>query len=375
MKRTYTPILVLAVITALVAGCSSASKDKQTQLADLKNQQAALAKQIAELQAEIAKESGDSSATVRAKEVAVAALAPRSFDHYIKTQGSVESEENISVSARSMGNITRVLVREGEMVSKGQTLAQIDNSLIVAGIEEMKAQLELAVAVYERQKNLWDQKIGTEVAFLQAKTTKESLEKRLASLEEQNEMSKIKSPVNGVVDELNVKVGQNIAPGMPAARVVNNANLKLVARVSEVYAQQVKPGDRVLVIFPDLNKTVEARLSFVGRNIDQLSRTFGIEATLPSSQDLRPNMTAVVKVIYANEPAAIVVPVNIVQTINDEKVVYIAEKQGNQTVARKRVVTIEGVFDNLAQVKGLSAGDQLITVGYQGLTDGDFVKI
>lgn len=374
-SKLYTPVLSVLALAVILAGCSSASKDKQTQLAELKAQQADIVKQIATLQAEIAKEGGDSATTVKAKDVAVAELAPRKFDHYVKTQGSVESEENISVSAKSMGVITRVTVREGEMVTKGQTLAQIDNSLIVAGIEEVKAQLQLAATVFERQKNLWEQKIGSEVQFLQAKTAKESLEKRLASMEEQNEMAKIKAPFSGVVDELNVKVGQNIAPGMPAARIVNNADLKITAHVSEIYVTQLKQGNRVIVTFPDINKAVEAKLTFVARNIDALSRTFAIEAALPSSPDLRPNMTAVIKIVYNTQPSAIVVPINMVQTINGERVVYVAETNGKQTVARKRVVTVEGVFDNQAQVQGLSAGDKLITVGYQGLTDGDFVKI
>lgn len=374
-SNVYIPVLGAIVLAGFLASCSSASKDKQTQMAELKTQQANIAKQIIDLQAEIAKEGPDSTVAVKAKEITVTELSPQKFDHYVKTQGSVESEQNIQVSAKSMGVITSVSVREGEMVTKGQTLAQIDNTLILRGIEEMKSQLELTNTVYERQKNLWAQKIGTEVQFLQAKTAKESLEKRLASMQEQNEMSRIKAPVNGVVDALDVKVGQNISPGMPAARVVNNSELKLVSNVSEVYANQLKQGNKVLVTFPDINRSVEARLSFVARNIDALSRTFVVEASLPSSQDLRPNMTAVVKIVYDTEPAAIVVPINMVQTVNGEKIVYVAEAKGKQTIARKKVVTVEGVFDNQAQVKGLAAGDKLITVGFQGLTDGDFVKI
>src|SRR5688572_14984899 len=122
-----------------------------------------------------------------------------------------------------MGVITHVLVREGEMVKAGQTLAQIDNSIILRGIDELKSQLELSTTMYDRQKNLWEQKIGTEVQYLQAKNGKESLEKKLASLQEQNDQTRIKAPVSGVVDAVNVKVGMNIAPGVPAARVVNNS--------------------------------------------------------------------------------------------------------------------------------------------------------
>jgi membrane fusion protein (multidrug efflux system) len=127
---------------------------------------------------------------VKSKEIAVVELTTRKFDHYVQTQGAVESENDILVSAKSMGVITQVYVNEGDQVSKGQTLAQIDNSIMVRSIESMKSQLELATSVYDRQKNLWDQKIGTEVQFIQAKTTKESLEKQLAGLQEQNENDK-----------------------------------------------------------------------------------------------------------------------------------------------------------------------------------------
>ncbi len=376
MKANFHISIFLALLVAAVwAGCSTAQVDKLSQLEKLKAEQVVISKQIAELEAEIAKED-TTTAVVKGKEVVVTELIPRAFDHYAQTQGAVESEENILVSAKTMGIITNVLVREGEVVNKGQTLAQIDNTLIISGIEEIESQLELTTTIYDRQKNLWDQKIGSEVQYLQAKTTKEVLEKKLASMNEQNEMAKIKSPISGVVDAIAAKVGQNIAPGMPAARVVNNSNLKIVANISEAYVLHLKKGDKIIVMFPDLKKTVEARLAFVARNIDPLSRTFVVEASLPSSLDFRPNMSAVVKVVYRTDLAAIVVPVNVVQTFNNESVVYVAETDGKNTVARRRVVTVAGVFDNLAQINsGISAGEKLITFGYQGLNDGEVIKM
>lgn len=374
--RIYTKVTVALIVVAFAAACSSAPKDKETQLAELKTQQANTAKEIAKLEKEIAaSKPADDPSKIKSKEVIVTDLQAKKFEHYVKTQGAVESEQNILVSAKTMGVVTHVNVREGEEVKAGQTLAQIDNSLIIRGIEEVKSQLDLVNIVYERQKNLWDQKIGTEVQFLQAKSNKEGLERRLASMNEQNEMTKIKSPVTGVVDALDVKAGQNIAPGMPAARVVNNSDLKVTARISEAFANQLRKGDKIEVIFPDINKTITSKLTFVARNIDPLSRTFGIEADIPSSSDLRPNMTGVVRVVFETVPSAIVVPVNVVQTINNEKVVYVAEAKGAQTVARKKVVKVIGIYDNQAQVEGLSAGDKLITTGFQGLTDGDYIKI
>jgi membrane fusion protein, multidrug efflux system len=374
--KLYNRLAVFVTVAAFLAACSAATpdEDKKGRLAELKKEQATLAKEIAALEEQIAKENPNEK-TVRAKEVAVTELKGQSFDHYVQTQGKVESENNISVSAKTMGVVEKVFVKEGQQVSKGQTLAQIDNSVISTSIESMKSQLELANTVYERQKNLWDQKIGTEVQYLQAKTNKESLEKQLASLQQQNEMTRIKSPISGTVDEIMVKVGENIAPGMPAARVVNSNDLKLVAKVSEAYVTDIKKGNKVLISIPELKKEVTGKVSFVGRNIDAMSRTFTVEVDLKSQPDLRPNMTATVKVVFTTAEGALVVPINVIQTVNNQKIVYVAETKGSQTVARKKIVTVDGVYNNSAQVQGLSTGDKVITFGYQGLNDGELIKI
>ena len=375
MKNTYLHYFFAILLVASLASCGeNASKDKKAQLEKLKSDQAKLSKEIQQLEEEIAKENPDAVA-VKAKDVSVKELTPRKFEHYVQTQGTVEAEDNILVSAQAMGVITSVLVTEGQQVSKGQVLAQIDNAVIARNIESMNSQLELANTVFERQKNLWNQKIGTEVQYLQAKTNKESLERQLASLREQNDMMRIKSPINGTVDEITAKIGQNIAPGIPAFRVVNTSKLKLVANVSEAYVTTVKKGSKVVVSIPELNKDIESSVTFVGKNIDVLSRTFVVEVKLPAHTDLRPNMSAVIKVIFHTEPTAIVVPINVIQQLNNTKIVYVAETKGKQMVARKREVTVDGVFDNLAQVKGLNAGDKIITMGYQGLNDGEIIKI
>lgn len=374
MKATIYTRFAVILTAAILAACSAASPDdKKAELAKLKQQQADIAKQVLKLEAEIAKANPD-SAKVRAKEVNITELAPRKFDYFVQTQGSVEAEDNIQVSSKTAGVVLAVYVQEGDAVSKGTVLAQIDNSVILRTIEGMKSQLELANTVYERQKNLWDQKIGTEVQFLQAKTTKENMEKQLASLQEQNGMTRITAPFSGTVDEVTAKVGENIAPGMPAARVVNTSNLKLKASVSEAYVTNIKKGNKVTVTITELGKDISATVSFVGKTIDPLSRTFPVEVKLPSDANLRPNMTGIVRVIFHTEPAAIVVPVNVVQSINNEKVVFVYEASGKEAVARKKVVTVDGVYDNLAQVQGLKAGEKIVSFGYQGLNDGQVIK-
>ncbi len=375
MKNTFylNTVLALVIGTALVS--CDAWKEKKDLLTELKEERAELDDKISELEKQIALENKD-SVKLKSKEVAVLELKPHSFDYYVQTQGSVEAIDNILISAKTMGVLTQVFAREGDVVTKGQTLAQIDNSVIVRSIEELKSSISLANTVYERQKNLWDQKIGTEVQFLQAKNNKESLEKRLATLNEQLDMTRVKSPISGSVDEVAVKIGQAVSPGQPAFRVVSFDRLKMKANVSEAYVSNIQKGNSVKLVFSDINKEMTARITFVGKTINALSRTFPVEVELPSQATyLRPNMSGVLKVIYTNVPDALTVPVNLVQDINGQKVVYIAEADGKKMVARKRVVAVAGVFDSQAHVTGLKAGDKVITVGYQGLNEGELVKI
>ncbi|GHN03051.1 RND transporter [Cytophagales bacterium WSM2-2] len=364
------------LLMATLAACSSQPENKATQLEGLKKEQAELSKKIESLEKEIAKENPDAVKKVKMKDVKTIDLTTRSFDHYVQTQGTVVAVDNIVMSVKAAGLVTNVYTREGENVEQGQVMAQIDNSLIIRSIDEVKSGLTLANTVYERQKNLWDQKIGTEIQFLQAKNSKESLERRLATLQEQNEMTKVKAPISGVIDAVFIKVGENTAPMVPAFRLVNTSNLKASATVSETFVTTVQKGNKAIVTFPEMDKTIDANVSFVGRSIDPLSRSFPLEIKLPSAQFLRPNMTAVLKVIFRTEPNALCVPVNVVQDINGEKVVYTAESDGKNLVARKNVVEVDGVYGAYAQIKkGLKAGDKIITVGYQGLNDGELVKL
>jgi membrane fusion protein (multidrug efflux system) len=375
MKPSYTSrLLPFALIALILVGCGDS--DKTAQLAELKAKQAELAKDITTLENEIAAANPE-AVSVRMKDINVTELATRKFDYFVQTQGMIESEANILVSAKSMGVITAVFVKEGQNVTKGQVLAQIDNSIIESSIAEVKSSLDLAKIVYEKQKGLWDQQIGTEIQYLQAKNNKESLEARLATLNEQLDMARIKSPINGTVESVNIKIGENAAPGAPAFRVININDLKVTAKVSESYVTDIDKGNKVQVILPDLdNRKIDGTVTFVGRNIDPLSRSFPVEVKLPSQASLRPSMTAILRVVFKSQPSALCVPINLVQDIDGKKIVYVAEMDGKQLVARRKEVSVGGVYDNLAEITGgLKVGDKIITVGYQGLNDGEFVKI
>lgn len=369
-------VSILLIGGRLVSACSSSTaENKQARLEQLKKEQTQITQEIRQLEEELALENPDSAA-VRVQEVEAITLSPQRFDYFVQTQGFVEVEDNIQVSAKSAGVITEILVQEGDWVRKGQALARIDNSLILSNIEEAKTALELADNLYVRQQKLWDQKIGTEIQYLQAKNNKESLEKRLATLHTQDEMAQIIAPISGVVDEVNSKEGENIAPGLPAFRIINTDHMKIKADVSEAYISHIEKGDRVIVSIPEVSKTLEAPVSFVSTNINPLSRSFTLEVKLPSMPELRPNMAAIVKVVFHHEPSAVVVPVSVVQAVKGQNVVYVAEANGNRTVARRKVVEVSEVYgDQVQATSGLQPGDQVITVGFQGLRDGELIRL
>jgi len=360
MKRIY-----LIPALALLAACSQ-PKDKKTELADLKKQRAELDSKIAKLEAETGTK--DSAGI---KEISVVELKTGTFINYLEIQGKVDAEQNVSVNPEAQGIITAVYVNIGQTVNKGQVLAQIDDNVLRESMAQLQTQLDLATNLYNRQKNLWDQKIGTEVQYLSAKTQKEGLERQMNVLRTQQAMYKIKSPISGTIEQMDLKVGGVAMPGMNAIRVVNASNLKAKALVAESYLGKVGQGDDVRVIFPDLADSLNTRVSFASKVIDPASRSFNVEVKLPSSTKYRANMIAILKVVDYRNNNAIAIPVNVIQRTENGAFVWIAENGK----AKRTVITAGRTIDGKTEVlSGLKAGDQLIVTGMDNLTEGDPVK-
>lgn len=383
MKNLTKLITAAFIVTALAAcGGGDSLEAKKEKLEKLKTQQSEIAAEIQSLTAEIA-QAGDSSVNKtddRSKVVAVTAIKQSAFVHAIDIQGHVDGDENVTITPKMSGSISRIYVKAGQQVKAGQVLAEIENEAVKAQIKELKTNLELAKQTFERQKNLWDQKIGTEMQYLQAKAGKESLEARLVQANEGLDMYQMKSPINGIVDDLPLKVGQvvsNMAPSPNAhIRVVNMGDLKVKADVAEAYAGNIKNGNKVQLYFPDIDKSATSSVSYSARVIDPTSRTFGIEIALPSDNDYRPNMVAEIKVIDYRKDATIVVPINTLQNIDGKKAVYVAVKEGDKLVAKKREVKVGLMYNGSAEIlEGLAEGDQLITVGFQDLSDNEPIKL
>lgn len=375
MPRLLSTLILIIVIAACGGPQKEGLEAKKEELAGLKAQLTQIQQQIQTLEAEIGQLDTTRKNANRIKIVTVAPVQAGEFKHYIEVQGAVDAKNSILVTPKTPGVVTQVLVKEGDYVNAGAPIARIDDSILRESVEELKTQLTLAETLYEKQKALWDQKIGTEIQFLQAKNNKEALEKKLATLNTQLSQSTITAPIAGTVDQVNIKVGEMAQPGFGVVRLVNLSNLKVTANISDSFVATVKKGNEVIVKFPDLQREYTARVSFVGTTVDPLTRTFTIEANLPSTKDIKPNMMAQIQVNDVTRSSAIVVDQNLIQNTEDGNIVFVAVTRGNETVAEARKVTTGISYNGKIEiVDGLKEGDMLITLGYQEVADGQVIS-
>ncbi|MEO0473048.1 MAG: efflux RND transporter periplasmic adaptor subunit [Bacteroidota bacterium] len=368
------------LLSALLFACGGPDKPqtlegKKAALKGKKDALRTLTQEISSLEAEIAEMDPEAKAQVKVVPVSTKPVQAETFQHFVEVQGKVEANRNVMVSPQMAGRLTNIYVREGQQVRAGQLLAKVDDAIMRSSISEMKTQLDLANIMFEKQKNLWDQEIGTEIQFLTAKNQKESLEKRIATLDEQLALSKITAPLSGTVDKIMPKVGETVAPGMPAFQVVNNTDLSLVADLSESYIPYIRRGDIVKINFPALDKSINAKVSVVGQSIDPLARTFRIEVKLPNDRLLKANMFGEISINDRTRENALTVPMNLVQQSEVGPYVYIAEQTDGKWAARLKNIHTDLYYGGKFEfVNGLTAGDKLITVGFKGLSDGQEIR-
>lgn len=358
--------VLFTVAVLFFSACGNKTGDKNEQLAQLKKEQAEINSKIATLESEIGK-----NQAIVVKEVSVFEVYPSTFKNYIEVQGKVDAEQNVQVNAQMPGVITNIFVKTGQNVNKGQVLAQLDDAVVRQSIAQVQTQLDLAVNLYNRQKNLWDQKIGTEVQFLNAKTQKQSLERQLALVRQQQDMYRVKSPISGTIDLLDWKIGEAVQPGIPGIRVINYRDLKAKALVSEAYASKIDKGDQVEVIIPDVPDSLNTNISFASKSIDPASRSFTVEVKLPSRSTFRPNMLAVLKIVDYQKQNALTVPIKAIQ--KSEKGDYVLVVKNGKAV--KSEIVIGSIYNNNAEVtSGITSGDKVVVLGFNGLNEGDQVK-
>jgi membrane fusion protein (multidrug efflux system) len=356
----------------------SCSTDKQVQLTKLKQQQTDLGEKIKSLENVVNSGKQDILNPEKFKFVGLTEVKADKFDHYIRVQGKLDGDQNAAVFAEVPGTVRAKYADVGQHVVKGQVLAQIDDQQYVSQLEGLETQFKFSSDMFEKQKRLWDQKIGSEVQYLQSKTTKESLELQIASLKQQIEKFKIKSPISGTIEECNIKVGGVVSPDprLAAYRVVELKNLKVTAEVSESYSASVKIVDKLIVRFPDVNKEIETVVSFVSKYINPVNRTFLIETKINSnSPELKANMIAIIQINDYHADNAVLVPMNVIQTDQAGSYIYIVRPKEKFFAALKQPVVIGNSYNGLAQIlQGLTVGDKFISAGYQELISGEYVR-
>jgi membrane fusion protein, multidrug efflux system len=363
------------VVLFIMFSCSS---NKQAQLAKLKQEQTVINDKIKTLETELSTEKKDSLNPEKFKFVGLKTVSSNTFDHYIRVQGKLDGDQNAAVFAEAPGTVSSKFADVGQKVVKGQVLAQIDDKQYRSQMQSLETQFKFASDLFDKQKRLWDQKIGSEVQYLQSKTNKESLEKQISSLKQQVDKFKIKSPIDGTIEECNIKVGGVVSPDprLAAYRVVAFKNLKVSAEVSEAYSSKVQIGDKLVVLFPDINKQIETKVDFVSKYINPVNRTFIIETKiLDGINDLKANMIAIIQINDYHTDKAINVPMNVIQTDQTGSYVYIVRSKDKYNAAIKQPVVIGNSYNGVAEiVKGLEVGDKVISVGYQELLDGEYVR-
>lgn len=393
----YTLTVLAAIV--LLSSCGSSKKEgdaalneKKAALEKLKTDKNNLDSKITSLEKEISKLDTSAANMPKAKLVALQTLATTEFTHYIELQGRVDAENVSYITPRGgPGQIKAIYVKQGALVKKGQLLLKLDDAIqqqnLAAarqGLESIKTQLSYAKNIYQRQKNLWDQNIGTEVQLITAKNNVATLENQLLTsqenikvVQEQVKTALVYSDVNGVADMVTVRQGEIFgSPGSGVIKIVNNSLLKVVSNIPENYLGSVGKGSSVMVVLPDVNKTINTTVSFVGASIDIINRGYVVEAKLPADPALKPNQIAMMKIKDYAAANAIAIPLNTLQNDEKGKFVLIANTENGKLIARKRPVNIGSLNGNLLEIKtGLKAGDALITEGFGSLYEGQLLTI
>ena len=381
-------IIILLTITATLASCGgdhksvdailesgdlSAIKEKRS---ELNQQQRDLKSDLEKLNAYIESHEKDERPALVTAEV----VSDTIFKHYVEVQGNVETDQNVVLNAEYSGVLTNIFVKEGQRVSKGQRLAKIDDGGLSSQVAQQEAQLALAQTTFERQERLWNQKIGSEIQYLQAKTNYEAARNATQQLRAQLSKTIITAPFSGIVDDLMADPGQVVSPGQtPIIRLVNLSNMYVKASIPETYLKNITKGTQVIVNLASINEEFTGTVRQVGNYINPNNRSFDIQIEIPNKDGLvKPNLIATVKVNDYQAENAITVPENVLQENSAGETIAFIYKPINDSIGEaKRTIIQTGLsYANHTEVKsGLAKGDTIILEGAKNIRDGQKVTI
>jgi len=373
-----TKIILGMLMALLVVSCQEKSS-----LDKLKDKQAKLKTELNEINSKI--KDIDTTKEEVVLLVTSTFVEQKDFQHKIELQGSVVTDQNILINAESPGIIRKIHVKEGQKVSKGQTLVTIDAEILSNSIEEVKTALEMADYMYEKQQSLKNQGLGTEIELEQAKNQKKSLESKLKTLQSQRGKTVIRAPFSGIIDEIFTNLGEMASPQAPLIRLVNNKDIKITASVSENYLGKIKIGTPVDVQFTNLNDTIiTSHITYLGNYIDPVNRTFRVHINIKDNSIFIPNQIAKIKITDADLDSVLVVnSQTILQDTDNNNYVYkmTASKSGNNLFELEKIyVKILNSYLGESAIMALKEGElnhqsKLVLDGGKGVTENDIVKV
>jgi membrane fusion protein, multidrug efflux system len=377
MKKVIITLLAAATLVACEAPKDESQLGKLKQEKDsLKEVYTGIAKRMSELDFQIS--TLDTATEIRVPLVTVAPIKVKGFEHYFVVQGAVEADKNALVYPEVMGEIVSIRVQEGQAVNKGDVIMELDAKLVRSQIKELETSYAFVKDMYEKQEKLWNQKIGSEVQYLEAKNNKERMEQSMKTLKAQLDLYIVRAPFAGTVDEIVPKVGEAAAPQMPVARVVNLNQVYIKSDVSENYISSVKKGTTANVYFSSLDKSFVTSVNRSGDYINANNRTFKVRFDIDNgSGELIPNMLADISILDYALDSAVVIPTKIIQEDRQSnEYVYVMSKSGGESTVKKVVINTGMSYNGETVIlKGLSGDEMYIDQGARSVQDGDIVEV
>lgn len=384
MKKSNLIILIIAIISISITSCK---KDESQNIANLdtnakrellktkENQLFQLKEEIRQLRTEL--DSIDPT-DINYTSVTTFKVENSDFNRYTEIQGSIMADEVVKVSSEIGGRLLNIYFDNGDNVKKGQLLAKVDIESYKKQMEELETSHQLAVDVYDRQKRLWEQNIGSEIQYLNAKNSKERIEKSIESLKTQMGKSNIYAPISGVIDNKLAEPGEVLMPGISFMQILNTQSLKIYADVPENYLSSVHKGEMIKVKIPTIDYETEVRISKIGNTINETNRTFSIEAKITNKSGiLKPNLNATILINDFSVDNVIVIPSNLIQyEINGTPYLMKAIEKDGKYIGEKVHIEYGEQYDGNTVIKsGLSVGDIVIDKGAKSLANGDYIEL
>lgn len=345
---------------------------------EISETQRALESDIRLLDSVIALKSGDEKLPL----VTTITTKAQKFVHFLELQGNVQTKQNVLIYPEMAGTLQRVYVKKGQKVAKGQLLATIDDGGMGSQLAQLKTQADLAKTTFERQKRLWEQNIGSEIQYLQAKSQYEATESAVRQAESQLGKSTIRAPFSGIIDDVIKDQGTVVSPGPGSEvfRIVNLSDMYIEVDVPETYLGGIEKGKEAIVYFPVLGDTVRTKIRQTGNFINPNNRAFTVEIPVPNKKgNIKPNLTAKVRLNDYSNDEAITIPQSIIsENAEGDQYVYIAKKsdQEDQATVYRQIITTGKTQGSIVEVlSGISDGDELIKEGARSVKDGQNVQI